>query len=249
MQRARARWSTEAIASAAVVLLGGTIIAIGQVHNLPGLALVMLVNGGTWIIFISLASALVQSLAPDWVRARVLAIYMLISQGGLALGSVLWGTLASRTSVDTAVLVAGAATIAMAALGLVARLPDTTGDVSPWNHWPMPAIATNQAPALDQGPVLVTAEYRVEERHVKAFLEAVAAYGHVRRRDGAFRWGIYRDTERLDVYVETFLVSSWAEHLRQHDRLTHADSEIEDRVIALGGDPVVRHLIYAGADA
>jgi hypothetical protein len=248
MQRARARWSTEAIGSAAVVMLGGTIVAIGRVHNLPGLALVMLVNGGTWIVFISLASALVQSLAPDWVRARVLAIYMLISQGGLAAGSVVWGVIASRTTVDTAFLVAGAATIAMAGLGLVARLPDTTGDVSPWNHWRMPAIAKNMGPDLDQGPVLVTAEYRVEERNAIAFLEVMEEYGHLRKRDGAFRWGIYRDIEKGDVYVETFLISSWAEHLRQHDRLTRADSELEERVLGLGGDPLVRHLIYAEAE-
>ncbi len=245
MQRARARWSTEGIASTAVAILGVTIAAVGRVHNLPGLTLVMLLSGGTWIVFISLVSALMQNLAPDWVRARVLAIFMLVSQGGLAAGSAVWGAVASRTSVDTAFLLAGVATMATAALGLVARLPDTTADVSPWNHWRLPAIVENREPGLDQGPVLVSAEYQVDERNVKAFLQTMKKYGRVRRRDGAFRWAIYRDVEKPHVYVETFLVSSWAEHLRQHERLTRGDSELEQRVSSLGGEPIVRHLIQA----
>jgi hypothetical protein len=73
--------------------------------------------------------------------------------------------------------------------------------------------------------VLVTVEYRVEAQNAKPFLEAMHRYGRVRRRDGASRWGIFRDVDQADVYLETFLVTSWAEHLRQHERLTRGDSE------------------------
>jgi MFS family permease len=246
MQAARARWSTEAVASAAVLILGATIAAIGQVHYLPGLMLVMLVSGGAWLTFISLANALVQSLAPDWVRARVLAIFMLITQGGLAAGSAWWGAIGSRAGIDTALLWAGLATIATTALGFIARFPDAGADVSPWNHWRMPAIVQDVAPGLDQGPVLVTVEYRVDALHAEPFLQAMQHYGRVRRRDGASRWGIFRDLEHPDVFLETFIVTSWAEHLRQHERLTRADSDIEQRVKRhTRGDPIVRHLIHA----
>jgi len=245
MQPARARWSTEAVVSTAVTILGATIVAIARVHNLSGLMLVMLVSGGAWIIFISLANALVQGLAPDWVRARVLAIFMLVTQGGLAAGSAFWGTVGWRASVDTALLWAGLGTIATTALGLVARLPDSTADVSPWNHWRVPIIQ-DAAPGLEQGPVLVTVEYRVESQNAKAFLQAMQRYGGVRRRDGASRWGVFRDLEHADVYLETFLVTSWAEHLRQHERLTRGDSELEQRVRShTRGEPIVRHLIRA----
>ncbi|HEX9366927.1 MAG TPA: MFS transporter [Vicinamibacterales bacterium] len=249
MQAARARWSTEAVVSTAVAILGVTIAGIARVHNLPGLMFVMLVSGGAWIVFISLANALVQSLAPDWVRARVLAIFMLVTQGGLAAGSALWGTVGSRARVDTALLWAGLATIATTALGLIARLPDGAADVSPWNHWRMPAIVRDAAPALDQGPVLVTVEYRVDARDATPFLRAVHAYGRVRRRDGASRWGIFRDLEHADAYLETFLVTSWAEHLRQHERLTRGDDELEQRIRRhTRGEPIVRHLIDAGLE-
>jgi hypothetical protein len=246
MQAARARWPTEAIVTTAVVVLGVTIVAIGRMHHLPGLMLVMVVSGGAWIVFIALANAVVQSLAPDWVRARLLAIFLLITQGGLAGGSVLWGAVASRTSVDTALLWAGLSTIATAALALVAKFPNTTADVSPWNHWRMPIIVRGSAPDADKGPVLVTLEYRVEPQDATAFLRAIEAYGRIRRRDGAFRWGIYQDLEQADVYLEVFLVDSWAEHVRQHERLTRGDSELERRVRShVRHEPVVRHLVYA----
>jgi MFS family permease/quinol monooxygenase YgiN len=246
MQWARARASNEAIVSTAIVILGCTIVALAGVHNLPGLMAVMLVSGGAWIGFISLANALVQTMAPDWVRARVLAIFMLITQGGLAAGSATWGLLASRASIDTALVWAGLGTIATTALGLWMRLPDGAADVSPWNHWRMPAIVQEGGPWLEQGPVLVTAEYRVDPEQADAFLRAMRNYERVRRRDGASRWDLYRDLEQPNVYLETFIVVSWAEHLRQHERLTRGDSALEQLITAHShGEPQVRHFIHA----
>jgi MFS family permease len=249
LQPARARWSTEAVASIAVAVLGASIVATGLVHVLGGLVVVMLVSGAAWILFISLVSAVVQMLAPDWVRARALAIFLLIFQGGMAAGSAVWGSVATRAGVGTALLWAGLGTIATTALGLVARLPDVTADVTPWNHWRMPAIVKDVAPTLEHGPVLVTIEYRVDKPHAAAFLKAMHRYGRVRRRDGASRWGIFRDVESPEVYLETFQVSSWAEHLRQHERATRADRELEDRLHSHArGDPKVRHLIYVESE-
>jgi MFS family permease len=249
MQPARSRWSTETVASAAVALLGVTIVATGLAHRLGWLVLIMLAGGAAWIVVISLVSALVQSLAPDWVRARVMAIFMLIAQGGMAGGSAVWGIVSAQAGVRTAFLWAGLGTIATTVLGLVARLPDTTVDVSPWVHWRMPAIVQAIAPDMDQGPVIVTVEYLVPRQNASEFLRAMHRYGRVRRRDGASRWGIFRDVEHEDVYVETFLVSSWAEHLRQHERSTRADRELEDRIASYTqGQVKVRHLVYAESE-
>jgi hypothetical protein len=109
-----------------------------------------------------------------------------------------------------------------------------------------PAILKEMEPGLNEGPVLVTVEYIVDRRRVAEFVEAMHQYERVRRRDWASRWGVFHDTETPDRYVETFLVSSWAEHLRQHDRQTVADRELEDRLrMYVRADPLVRHLIYA----
>ena len=144
---------------------------------------------------------------------------------------------------------AGIGIVATTALGLVAKLPDATTDVSPWIHWRMPAIVKDVRPELDEGPVLVTLEYRVNRDQSEDFLEAIHEYGRVRRRDGAYRWGVYRDLEEADRYVETFLVRSWAEHLRQHERTTKADREIEERLRTyVTRVPNVRHLVSADSD-
>jgi len=246
MPRARARGSTEIVASSGIAALGLVTVATGMLHALLPLSVMMLAGGAAWIVFISLVSALVQSLAPDWVRARVLAVYMLIFQGGMAAGSAIWGATAAREGVQIALLWAGVGTILTAALGLIARLPDTTADVSPWNHWRMPAVIADVAPALADGPVLVTVEYVVDRDRADAFERAMLEYERVRRRDGASSWGIFRDVENPDRYLETFLVSSWAEHLRQHGRLTRADRGLEERLRACTRDtPTVRHLVYA----
>ena len=45
-------------------------------------------------------------------------------------------------------------------------------------------------------------------------------------RDGAYAWGVFQDNA-AGRFVETFLVESWTEHLRQHRRVTHADRALE----------------------
>jgi hypothetical protein len=103
-------------------------------------------------------------------------------------------------------------------------------DVTPWNHWRVPVIPNGLSLGLESGPVLVTVEYNVDPTHVNGFLKAMHRYQRIRRRDGASRWGIYRD----------------AEHLRQHERFTRADRAIEERINKYAlTEPQVRHMIYA----
>ena len=249
MQPARRRWSLEAVVSSAVAILGATIVAAGAVHSLMLLAVVMLAAGAAWIVFISLITALVQTLAPEWARARVAAVFVLTFQGGIAAGSAFWGVVATRTGIPTAFLLAGVGTLATIVLVAVGKLPDMAVDTTPWNHWRMPAIVQDAAPALDQGPVLVTVRYRVGHRDADAFLRAMQAYGRIRHRDGAMWWGIFRDLEDAEVYLETFLVTSWAEHVRQHERFTRGDRDVEARIREhIEEEPVVRHLIHAKLD-
>jgi hypothetical protein len=141
---------------------------------------------------------------------------------------------------------AGLGAIATTGLGLIWRLPDTTMDVTPWNHWRMPVIADDLELGLESGPVLVTVEYLVDRDHASDFLKVVHRNERIRRRDGASRWGIYRDTEHPDLYLETFIVHSWAEHLRQHERFTRADHALEEKISSYTlKEPKIRHLIYA----
>lgn len=244
MQRARARWSAEAVVSGGVLVFGLSTMAAGMLHNLLTLNAAMLTAGAAWIVFISLFNVITLNHTPDWVRARVLAVWLLVFQGAMAGGSAVWGALATRAGIHVALMWAGAGTIATVALGLFFKLPDLTVDLTPWVHWKLP-VMSNEDPAItDSGPALVTVEYDVEPEHQARFLQAIHKYERIRRRDGAYQWGIFRDLESPNRYVETFLVDSWAEHMRQHERSTHADREVEERVLSLArGTPKVHHLV------
>jgi hypothetical protein len=84
------------VVATAIAVLGATAALAGVARALTGLGLLMVLAGAAWLTFISLFSALVQSMAPDWVRARVSAVFMLVFQGGLAAGSALWGLVGER---------------------------------------------------------------------------------------------------------------------------------------------------------
>ncbi|HEX3865268.1 MAG TPA: MFS transporter, partial [Gemmatimonadaceae bacterium] len=191
MQRARARYSADLVVAGGIAVLGSATIAAGLFRSMILLTFTMLVAGAAWIVFVSLLSALMQTLTPDWVRARVLAVYLLVFQAGLAAGSAVWGTIASRTNVHLALTVAGIGTIATLALRFLVRLPDTVVAVTPWNDRRMPTVIPDAEPAPDRGPVLVTIEYDVQRARTGDFLRLVEAYGQVRRRDGAYWWGVF----------------------------------------------------------
>jgi quinol monooxygenase YgiN len=117
--------------------------------------------------------------------------------------------------------------------------------LTPSMHWPAP-ITTRQI-ARDGGPVLVTVEYRIRPSDREAFLQAIAKLEHGRRRDGAYAWGVFEDAAEEGRMVETFLVESWMEHLRQHERVTNADRVVQEAVqrFHLSGQPKVTHLVAA----
>jgi MFS family permease len=121
LQPLRARWSTEVVVSSSLAIVGVVIATTSVTQRLGTLAPLMLIGGAAWLLCISILSALIQNLAPDWVRARVLAIYLLVFQGSVALGSTVWGAIAQRAGLRTALLCAGIGTIATTALALFAK--------------------------------------------------------------------------------------------------------------------------------
>jgi len=138
---------------------------------------------------------------------------------------------------------AGFGTALSAVLALVLHVPDVPIDLTPWNHWRLPPESDREASA--SGPVLVTVEYRVSPDKAPDFVRTMRRFRNLRRRDGASRWSICRDFEVADRYLETFIVWSWAEHLRQHTRAIRADSLLEDQLQAcIEGEPGVRHFLY-----
>src|SRR5260370_37081906 len=136
--------------------------------------MVMLIGGSGWIVFISLFNVLILNLTPDWVRARVLAVLMLVVQGGVAAGSAAWGALAGRFGIHNALLWAGIGTGATAVLVMFLRLPGVTFDLTPWVHCPLPRMV-NRDPAAepgDRGPIPGTVGYDVLAHETPGLLDA-----------------------------------------------------------------------------
>lgn len=188
-----------------------------------------------------------QTSVPSWVRARAMALYLLVFQGAMAVGSVVWGQVASSFGLRATLIGAGVVLCVTAAATARLRLTSSRElDVTPSLHLPEPALLVERHP--ESGPVLVTVEYLIDPKRGANFARAMDAVRRIRRRDGAVRWGLFEDAAAPGRYIETFVVDSWAEHLRQHERMTVADREAESKAYAFhkGGDsPKVTHWIAA----
>ena len=94
--------------------------------------------------------------------------------------------------------------------------------------------------------MLVTVEYLIDPARAEEFARTMQDVKRIVRRDGATRWGLFADTAQPGRYLETFLVESWGEHMRQHARITNADRAAQTRARSFHiGDtsPVVTHLV------
>jgi len=182
--RLRARVGSARLVTWAMVVTAVAIAVVATVSNtvLVGIALPPI--GGAWIAVMSSLNSGLQLALPNWVRARGLAYYLVVFQGAQALGAVIWGAIADRTSVATALLIAAAVLVTGALAGLRSPLPDTANlDRTPSAHWPAPQLMFTRDAA--DGPILVTLTYQVTEDNAVAFTEAMRHLGRSRRRTGA----------------------------------------------------------------
>jgi quinol monooxygenase YgiN len=169
--------------------------------------------------------------------------------GALTVGSMIWGYFAGVMGLPITNFIAAAGIIVALPLTWRWKLQTALGiDLAPSMHWPAPIVVHEVDE--DQGPVMVTVEYRIDPKSRKQFLAALDKLAQERRRDGAYAWSVFEDAAEEGRMVETFLVESWIEHLRQHDRVTNADRLIQDTVqrFDIEGTPKVTHLIAADPD-
>jgi MFS family permease len=188
--------------------------------------------GMAWVGVLASLSAGTQSTAPAWVRARAVAMNLMSTQASLALGSVVWGALASATDTRVALAISAAAMMLLYLVNRRTRVEmGTEADVSPSTQLPDLAIAFEPLP--DDGPVLIQIEYHIAPEHRKDFLRAAHAAQRTRRRNGATSWRVFRDLSEEGRYVERFIVASWAEFVRLRQRMTVTDRKLQERVEAL----------------
>jgi MFS family permease len=242
----RARMTeNQLLALASIVYAASTVLVAVAPTTL--LAVLALPPAGTaWVSVLSGINVELQMFLPGWVRARGLAVLQVVLAGGQAIGSLFWGVLADITGLGVAMV--GAAAVLIAGAATIPKWPlrDTRGlNRDPAVYWPEPQLVLE--PHGTTGPILIIARYRVRPQNVDAFIDAMQAVRRIRMQTGASRWGLYRDGEILDTFVEVYRVPSWDEHMRQHEgRLTGSDKVLEDRARSLAeGPPEVMHLLPA----
>jgi MFS family permease len=249
LPRLRRRFAFDRMISLASLGLAGGLIALAYLPWAELVAFTLLLTGACWLTVLSSLNTSAQRVAPGWVRARTLAAFQLVMQGGLATGSLTWGLVTGAADVETALTIAAAGLVG--GVALARRWPlagSERSDLTPAGIWSDPSVSFEPEP--DDGPVLITIEYRIAPEAADRFVAAMEELSRIRRRDGAYRWDLYADLERPGCYLETFLVDSWSEHLRQHERLTVADLELTKLTKSFHrGEqpPVVRHMLWARA--
>jgi len=239
------------LALATSAFAGGLLILAFVVHTLP-VALALLVCGAGWLSVLSTCNTGVQLSVPSWVRARALGVYITVWGGTMAGGAAFWGWVGERWGIHTAFAAAAIGMIVMLAATARLKIQALEGpmDLSPHHLQPHAPESIH----LDEGPILTVLEYRIPEERKADFQEAMRRVRRIRIRDGAVRWSLFQDLAApkpgLVGFTESFLSSSWGEHLRQHHRATVEDRAIFRQAYGLGVEPKprIRHLVAAWED-
>jgi MFS family permease len=226
------RVSLNTVVSAAILLWVGATLLIASTA-LTAVALVgMFGAGAAWVGVLASLSAGTQSAAPAWVRARAVAMNLVAMQASLALGSAAWGSLASLFGIGVALAASAAVMSLLLILNRRVRVRlGNDADVTPGAQLPDLGLAVPPLP--DDGPVLIQVQYRIAPENVAAFLREIHAIERTRRRNGADDWRVFRDIAEQDCFVERYIISSWAEYVRQRSRMTVSDRQLQERVSKL----------------
>ena len=248
LPRLRQRLSTDMIVAGSSVVFAGTLTILALERSVPLIVLSLLAAGFAWTSALSTLNVTVQISTPHWVQARALGTYQMIFWGGMASGSAFWGLLAERFSTPTSLLAAAASALVSLRLGRRFHLlQETPPDLSPYAlNRAAPQVMIEPHP--DAGPVMVTIEYQIRPEDHAAFTRAIHKVREMRMRNGAIRWGVFQDAQQPERFVETFVVDSWINFLRQRERISVPDRALRDHAWSFHqgeSPPAVSFMLYA----
>src|SRR5580692_9954298 len=127
LPRLRSTLSVDGVVTVAILVFAAMTFAAGRVQTFGWLELVLFTSGTAWISILACLNVAAQTMSPSFLRARALSLYLLVLQGGVAIGSALWGALASRVGVPTTFLCSAIALVA--GLASVRRYPLTSQEL------------------------------------------------------------------------------------------------------------------------
>lgn len=251
LPKLRSKVSVESLITGSIGLLAMVILTMGYLRDFAILCVIMGIGGIAYITILSKFYTIGIKSAPKWIGARVLAVYLLILNGGLAVGSVIWGTMANTFGIQITLSVAS---LALGVSILAKKRYNTTLlddlDFTPASdHWSLPPDLLIDPPQSDN-QVLITIDYKIDPKLSDEFEQNVRELGRILKSEGMAYWELFQDTTDIGHYIEIRIADTWTEHMRQHERVTKNVQVMEDRIRLLlkdGPKPIVSHYIGKSA--
>ena len=251
LPKLRPKVSVDSLITGSIGLLAMVIFTTGHIRDFAILCIVLGVGGVAYITILSKFYTIGMKSAPKWIGARVLAVYLLILNGGLAVGSVIWGTIANTFGIPITLSVASlalAATIIARKRYSVTLLDDL--DFTPASdHWSLPPELSVDLSQNDS-QALITIDYKIDPKLSDEFEQSVRELGRILKSEGMAYWELFQDTADIGHYIEIRIADTWTDHMRQHERVTKNVQVMEDRIRELikdGPQPIISHYIGKSA--
>lgn len=165
LPKLRSRFSTDTLVGGATIMFAAATAALAEVRHFGLLCLIMIVGGIAWITLMASFNVAAQMAVPSWVRARGLALYLLVFHGGMAAGSVLWGAVTQHAGIALALFAAAGGLIV--SLMAMARYPlerSEQSELIPSTHRPDRAAERPAPVSISAGALRVTSNYD-QSRH------------------------------------------------------------------------------------
>jgi len=230
LPRARERLSSNTLIVLGNLLVVLVYVLMAFVRQRELFLVVAALAGAGWTLSASELWVAAQRTMPSWARGRMNATVIMVSQGGIALGSIVWGFSSQAAGVNITLVVAAVAMALSLLLAIPLSINFTTSlsfDPPPINCVMMPLVNN---PQPRDGPVAITFEIEVDRLRVREFLRLMREVRLFHHRNGAFGWRLDEDLTRSNIYRIEMMVPSWTGYLLQREQLTKAEQETIKKV-------------------
>jgi MFS family permease len=219
LEPARKRLKPNEMTMLAGVVLAVSYVLMAVIRHPQVFLIVAAVAGTAWTVSAAELWVAGQRVIPNWIRGRLNATHMMLSQGGISLAGFVWGALATALGLKWALFSASALGIA-SALTAKRWSIDFSAEV---NLDPDPLPHDDQDPYLpepEDGPITTAIEIEVApENHVR-FFRLMKEIRLIFLRNGAFNARLDQDMENPNRFRLYAMVDSWAAHQRLGQRIT-----------------------------
>ena len=225
----RARYSPNLLIVLANFLVALVYVLMAFVRQ-PWVFFAVAAMGGIgWTLSASELWVAAQRAMPSWVRGRMSATVMMVSQGAMAIGGVIWGSAVTTAGPAYSLLTAAALLL----VSLVLAGPLSIDFTDSLDLDPAPVTPTSYkliyTPKPNDGPVLICVEFSVDRLRATEFINIMREVRSIHLRNGAYRWQLHEDLTSPDIYRLEMTVASWNEHLMQFERMTKSDKDFLER--------------------